>query len=167
VTINRSSLISCFIAVIFFACSKSSHWSSDRISSEEKESCSSRLSYTSKDRIHGVDVEFLKIGDRLNVYLHIHSIPVPPQEGNPNTAPVKIKTGEGIFSFSAYRFEGGQRFLLSEQASHLLISALQNQKEATLILPGYRSTIQPEDFSRKFHQLQHALPFTNPFHSPL
>ncbi len=155
------------MAVIFFACSKSSHWASDRISSEDKESCSTRLSYASKDPIHGVDVEFLKIGERLNVYLHIHSIPVPAEDGNPNNALVKIKTAAGIFSFSAYRFEGGQRFLLSEEASHLLIAALQNQKDATLILPGYRSTIQAEDFSKKFHQLHHPLPLTNPFHSPL
>ncbi len=67
----------------------------------------------------------------------------------------------------AYRLEGGQRFLLSEEITRVLIDALNNNKDVTLILHGYRSTIKAEDFSEKFKQFLKPFPLQNPFTPPI
>lgn len=152
---------------ILCACNKQSHWGSDQIYSDDVESRSTKLTYFSKDKIHGIDMELIRIGQRLNIYLNTHSIPAPPYNGDPKKTLVKIKTTEGVHSFEAYRFEGGQKFLLPEEASQILISALQNREAPTLILPGYRTTIETEDFSEKFDRLNRPVSQKNPFHSPL
>lgn len=155
------------LTLILFGCSQQSHWTSAHIHSEDKESCSNKLSYFSKDHLHGIDIEFLKIGERLNIYLNTHSTPVPAHNDSPKKAIVKIKTLDGVYSFETYRFEGGQKFLLPEEASQMLISALQSQDTPTVILPGYRSIIEVEDFSEKFDRLDRQGAMKNPFRSPL
>ncbi len=165
--ISKPRLVLLLFFAVLCACNKQSHWSSDQIYSNDKESQSAKLTYISKDRIHGIDMEMIRIGERLNIYLNIHSIPSPPYNGDPKKALIKIKTTEKTFSFEAYRFEGGQKFLLPEEASRMLISALQNREAPTLILPGYRTTIEAEDFLEKFDRLNGPVSQKNPFHSPL
>lgn len=134
--------------------------------SNQKEFSSTKLSYFSKNPVHGIDLEFLKLEERLNVYLNVHSVPVPPHQGNQKSALLKIDIDGEIIRGEIYRFEGGQRFLLSEEMAKIVIKSLQNNKEITFILSGYRSTIKAEDFSTKFDQLLHPFPIKNPFYFP-
>ena len=153
--------------LLFFSCGKQSHWAFDQVHSEKKEYCSTKLSYYAKDPIHGIDLEFLQTEQHLNVYLNIHSIPVPPYRGNPKSALVTLEiAGEKLFS-EAYRLEGGQRFLLPQEIADTLTWSLQSGQTVTLSLGTYRSTIAKEDFPSKFDQLQHPFPLQNPFRLPL
>ena len=145
------------------ACSSHSHWTADQVHSEKKEFSSTKLSYLSSDSIHGIDVELLKIAERLNVYLNVHSLPVPPHQGNPKSALLKLEIDGEPVRCEAYRLEGGQRFLLPEEMTKILIESLNNHKDVTLILHGYHSTIKAEDFSEKFKQLLNPSPLQNPF----
>ena len=90
---NIKNSLFLFMGCIACACSKSSHWSSQQIHSDEKDHASSRLTYYSDDEIHGVDVEFIQTREHLNVYLNVHSIPVPAYEKNPTQALVTLKIG--------------------------------------------------------------------------
>jgi hypothetical protein len=165
-TVLKNSHLFLF-TVLFFACSKHSHWTSDQVYSDKKEFCSTKLSYPSPDPIHGIDLEFLKIGERLNVYLNVHSVPVPAHQGNQKSTPLKLEIDGKILRCVAYRFEGGQRFLLPEEVAKILIESLQNHKDITLILPGYRSTVKAEDFTDKFIELNDPFPLQNPFYLPI
>ncbi len=156
-----------FISMLLFACSSRGHWTSDEVKSDKKEFSSTKLCYLSKDPVHGIDLEFLKIEERLNIYLNVHSVPVPPHQGNQKGAFLKLNIDGEILRCETYRFEGGQRFLLPSEMAKIVIESLQNNKEITFILPGYRSTIKTEDFSMKFDQLLHPFPLQNPFHLPL
>lgn len=147
--------------LLLCACSRPSHWSSNEIHSRTKEHDSSKLSYYSRDRAHGIDLEFLKTKDHLNVYLNVHSIPIP---ATPNkTATFKLESAGKTLTCEAYRMEGGQRLLLTEEIATLLIESLKNHNDVTLSLPGYRTTIKAEDFSKKFHRLFHPH-LENPLH---
>jgi hypothetical protein len=155
-----------FFFVLLFACSSHSHWTSDQVVSNQKEFSSTKLSYLSKDPAHGIDLEFLKLEERLNVYLNVHSIPVPPHQSNQKSALLKIDVDGEIIRCEIYRLEGGQRFLLSDELAQIVIKSLQNNKEITFTLQGYRSTIKAEDFSKKLNQLLHPFPLQNPFSLP-
>jgi len=135
--------------------------------SDHEEFRSTKLTYFSRDPIHGIDLEFLKIGNRLNAYLNVHSVPVPLRQKDQKNVPLKLDINGEIIDCESYRLEGGQRFLLSQETLKILIDSLQHQKKITLILPGYRSTIQAEDFSTKFDHLLHPFPLQNPFHLPI
>jgi len=135
--------------------------------SEKKEFSSTKLSYLSPDPIHGIDLELLKIKERIAVYLNVHSIPVPPHQSNPKNALVKLDIDGQIWRYEAYRLEGGQRFLLPDEMTKLLIDALQKGKEVRLTLPGYKTTVKAEDFSEKFHRFLDPTPLQNPFHLPI
>jgi hypothetical protein len=156
-----------FLLILLFGCSHHSHWTSDQMNSNKKEFCSTKLSYSSKDPLHGIDLEFLKTEDRLKLYLNVHSVPVSSYQDDPKSALLKLNIDGKMIRCQTYRFEGGQRFLLPDEIANIIIHSLQNNKEVTFILPGYRSTIKTEGFSSKFDQLIYPFPLQNPFHLPL
>jgi hypothetical protein len=164
-TIKSLNLI--FLFVLLFACSSHSHWASDQVVSDEKKYRSTKLSYFSLDPVNGIDLEFLKIEERLNIYLNVHSIPVPPHQGNQKSALLKLNIDGQIIRCETYRLEGGQRFLLPDEIAKILIESLQSNKKIILILPGYRSIIKAQDFATRFDQLLHPFPLQNPFHLSL
>lgn len=153
--------------VLLTACSSHSHWTSDHVESDKKDFSSTKLSYLSEDTVHGIDLEFLKIEKRMNVYLNVHSVPVPPHQGNQKSALLKLDIDGEIIRCETYRLEGGQRILLPDEMAKIVITSLQDRKEITFILPGYRSTVKAEDFLTKFDELLHPFPLQNPFHLPI
>jgi hypothetical protein len=156
-----------FFLVLLSACTSQGHWISNQIHSDKREFCSTKLSYPSRDPINGIDLEFLKIGENLNVYLNVHSIPVLAHQDNQKSVLLKLDIDGEILRCQVYRLEGGQRFLLPEEIVATLIKSLHNHKDVTFILPGYRSTVKAENFAEKFIQLNDPFPLQNPFHFPI
>lgn len=149
------------LLVLLSACSTPSHWSSNEIRSRTQEHDSTKLSYLSKDRAHGIDLEFLKTNQHLHIFLNVHSLPIPSNKNK--TAHLKLESSGKISTCEAHLLEGGQRLLLPEETASLLIESLKNQNDVTLTLPGYRTTVLAEDFSKKFHRLLHP-GIENPLH---
>lgn len=155
------------LLLFFFACSKQSHWTFDQIHSEREEFRSTKLTYHSHDPVNGIEIQFLKTEEHLNVYLNIHSIPIAPYQKDPKKALLTLEIENQTIRSLAYRLAGGQRFLLSEEITQTLIEALKNKKEVTVSLIGYRTLLKPEDFAHKFEQLLHPFPIQNPFRFPI
>jgi hypothetical protein len=155
------------LILLVCACSKQSHWAFDQVHSERKEFRSTKLTHRSHDPGNGIDVELLKTDEHLNVYLNIHSIPVPPSKVDPKKTTVNIAIGEKRLTCEAYRLEGGQRFLLPEEISTSLIEALCQRVPVIISLTGYRTILNPQDFPSKFESLQNPFPIENPFQLPL
>jgi hypothetical protein len=151
---------------LLFSCGKQDHWAFDQIRSEKKEFSSTKLTYCSRDPVHGIDVELLKTEEHLNIYLNIHSIPIAPLRENPNHIPLTINVEGKAWHGSAYRLTGGQRFLLPSDIAQTLIEALKNHKEVALCLACYQTLLKPEDFASKYEQLLHPFPLQNPFQLP-
>lgn len=130
------------------------------------EFCSTKLTYRSMDPVHGIDLEFLKTEEHLNTYLNVHSIPLSPHKGNPQSAPFILEIEGKIFRSTVYRLSGGQRFLLPSELAEKIICALKNHKEVKMTLASYKTLLRPEDFSSKFEKLLHPWHVQNPFHLP-
>lgn len=151
---------------LLLSCSKQSHWAFDQVHSDQKEFRSAKLTYYSLDPVHGIDLEFLKTEEHLKVYLNIHSIPIAPNKEDPKNTVCTIVIDEETLRCSAYRLDGGQRFLISNDVGETLIEALKNQKPVSISIASYRTVLKPEDFSSKFEKLLNPLPIQNPFHLP-
>ena len=151
---------------LFISCNKQSHWAFDQIHSDKAEFRSTKLTYYARDPVNGIDIEFLKSDDHLNAYLNIHSIPIKPYKGDPTSTLVTINIEGEASQCRAYRLAGGQRFLIPESTTQILIDALSNRKAISIALAGYRTVVQAEDFSSKFEKLFNPLSIENPFRLP-
>jgi hypothetical protein len=154
------------LPLLLFSCSKESRWAFDEVYSEQREFCSTKLTWRPPDPINSVHVELLNTQEHLRVYLNILSTPVSPYRGDPKKALLTMDIDGQKCQYEIRRLEGGQRFLLSDEIANALIDALQNQRSVTLSLPGYSARLIAEDFSSKYKKLLHHTPFCNPFHMP-
>ncbi len=152
------------LGLFAFSCSKQpSHWTIDQIDSGKTEFCFTKLCYSSSDPVNGIDIELSKKGDQIQVYLLIHSTPVAALKSDPQSVAVSIRTSQEKLSDTAYRFQGGQRFLLSTESSEKIIELLKSKQEITILLNGYRTVLKPEDFEQKYETFLHPLYLRNPF----
>lgn len=135
------------------ACSKQNQWAYDHIDSVHKEHSSSKLSYIPSDHYNGIDVDWVQTTDLLKVYLNVHSTPIPPYQGESKSAKVLFNIGDSTHAFVGYRFEGGQKILLDETATHLLNEALEKRLPVTIALVGYKTTIDGSQFPEQIKKL--------------
>ena len=144
------------ILLVLFSCSHSSNWQVEHLYSDYIEHCSNKLSYVSKDRMSGMNLEILCIGNNIKAYLHFsHMIKQP--------AVIVLTTPESTEQFSAYCLRGGQKILLSQEALRFLYHALENNQAVQISIGGYQSLIEPTGFQENLKKLQ-TLPTTiNPF----
>jgi len=152
---------------LFFACTKPSPWAFDQVHSHEEEFRSTKLAYRSHNPVNGIDLEILKTHEHLNAFLNIRSMPIPPLKNDPKGAILLLTIDGKNVRHKVYRFDGGQRFLLSEETTSALIEALKNHQDVSLSLSGYTTLVKAEDFAAKFEKLLHPFPLANPFHLPL
>lgn len=101
--------------------------------------------------------------DQIQAYLTVHSTPVEPLKGDPQSVAVSVRSAQEKFSCTAYRFQGGQKFLLPSEIAEKIISLLKNKQEVTILLNGYRTVLKPADFEQKYETFLHPLPLRNPF----
>ncbi len=159
INIRRHSLL--FLCLLT-ACGKQGQWSQENIHSHCDAFTFCKVRARSTDPVRGLDIEFVRFAEGTKAYLIIHSTPIPCTCCPSDKAPLHIQVERDDFVFHAERLEGGQRFLLTEEASALLIHTFLAGKDALITLPGYRSFIQGEGFSRYFEKQT----WENPFHLP-
>jgi hypothetical protein len=149
------------------ACSSSNNqWAVDHVQASNPEFASSKLTFQSKDRNTGVDLELLKIGTAQYLYLTVHSQTVPAYNHNAKAARVFIHTNNERIEVIAYRHEGGQRLLLPEAVYPLVLDSLKTGKDVTIALEGYTTTIDSANFQKQYKSWQSPPFMKNPFHLP-
>ena len=121
---------------------------------------SSKLSYYTHDKIHGIDLEFLNTEEGLTCYLNVHSVRL-----NKETKGSLFIDNEQ-HPLEAHVRQGGQKLIVSEKTCHLLVETLLSGKEVEIRLPGYRAFIAAEGFKEKFNKMEELDHLRNPFHSP-
>ncbi|NGX54205.1 MAG: hypothetical protein K1000chlam4_00930 [Chlamydiae bacterium] len=66
-----------------------------------------------------------------------------------------IVVDEQPYSFATTRMEGGQRLLLPEEATQLLISALSKTQKVTIAAPGgFSSVISSKKFDKLYRKFE-------------
>lgn len=152
-----------FIGLFLFSCSEQNHWAVDHIHSDKAEYSFAKISCPALDPVNGIDIEFVNNSDQVQAYLTVHSTPIEPLNGAPQSVAVSIRSSQEKFSCTAYRFQGGQKFLLPPEIAENIISLLKNKQEITILLNGYRTVLKPTDFEKKYETFLHSAPLRNPF----
>jgi hypothetical protein len=145
-----------FLFFSLAACQRESPWAVSQIQTGNKAFDSSRLSYFSKDKINGIDLEWIQTETELYCYLQVHSHAIQ----NPQ---VTLIIGDEKEQFSCPRHRGGQRLLLPEELKQKILSALEAGSSLTLTVDDYRVTLEPTDFRRSFKKMQKPLSFLKRF----
>jgi hypothetical protein len=104
-----------------------------------------RIYYASEDNYRGIDLEVMRSrsGDRM--YASIHSSPVHTESPR-----ISIGSEDEKLEYESYRFEGGQRFLLPEEAVEKIFSLLSQSKPVTLQIGRYEQVITSSGFGKVY-----------------
>lgn len=134
---------------IFTACSKPCGWIYREVNSDCCQFSSASLAFTNPNPFNGLELSFLR-GDFGTVgYVSIFRGQITPFDFGDTKIVVFIENEQ--FVFHARCLEGGQRLLLSNEATEFVLSALNNSKTVTIALIGYYSVITPAKF-HKYYQ---------------
>lgn len=133
------------------ACSSKAGWVYQEVKTKPIASNSANLRMPVTNPFNGLELQFLKGNFGTRAYLGIHAREIPPQDNDP----IVIVVDERPYSFATTRMEGGQRLLLSEEATQLLISALSNTHKVTIGAPGgFVAEIPSKKFGKLYRKFK-------------
>lgn len=159
-------LTNTLVVLLLWGCSSTPAWQVSHQKGSQKEFDSARLSYPVHDRVNGVAVEMIYAKQSLRTYLEVHSQMIPPYQGNPQEALVKIKTQDQTVHGIAHRHQGGQRATLPPELQQTVVDHLLKGTPVTIELIGYSTTLQPQDFALSYQEMQNKplnIPVQLPF----
>ena len=148
------------------SCSRQNSWSHERIYSNYPQYAYCKIAHYTPDLVHGIDLEFVQIKNQIKSYLAIHSTPLSSLASSPKKIKVDIEIDRRNTSYICDLLQGGQRILLPEHVTQLLIDTLLSKKKITISLPGYHSSIEASNFKKKFSKMHHHSLLENPFRLP-
>jgi hypothetical protein len=154
------------LLLFLFACESNKSWEVSHVQAGKKEYNSARLSYPVHDIVNGIGIEMICAQGLINTYLEVHAQHVPAYQGNDKEALVILKIEGKTFQGIGQRHEGGQRVSLPPPLQQLLTEALQLNQPVTVMLEGFFTTLEPEEFSEQFRELQSEPMIKNPFQLP-
>jgi hypothetical protein len=131
---------------------KSGFWSVSQMETGQEEFNSSRLTYSSRDKINGIDLEWIQTEDKLYCYLQVHAHPIQHPR-------ITLIIDDRIEAFDALCHRGGHRLLLPEEASQKIMVALRAHQSLALKVDGYESMIDPTSFEQSLQKMQKPLFF--------
>lgn len=140
-----------FLLVLLAACSTKSDWSYQKMPASRESFASRKLTYTGKNRFHGLELELLHLKDKIYGYINIFSQKVPSHEG---LASIAIKIDEKTHEELVPLLKGEQRLLLSDKIIDLITGALLSGKSVKILLEGYEDELEPQDFHTQFRKLE-------------
>ena len=148
------------------SCAQSGSWQVSHLQTGSSKYDSSRLYFPAADAISGIDVEMIRSDSEIFVYLLVQNYEIEPYQDNPKEAIVRLMFDDQTIDAVCHRHEGGQRLFLPDSLKQPLLSALQEEKDVTLQLAGFRSTISGRGFPSSFAALLKT-PLRNPLQPPI
>lgn len=138
------------LLLLSFASCVKKPWQFREMEGKCPRSCLAKLSYPAEDCFSGLELSFLKgdFGIKGMIDVFSRSIPTIDQEQHFSSVWICID-GESYY-FTAYRMEGGQRLLLPDEATDLLLYHLEAKKSITIQLENYSATFCPANFPRLY-----------------
>lgn len=143
-------VLACTLFFTVTSCaSTTDQWKLRRIDSSNDIVCA-HLCLPPKNTFRNLEVFFQKDGQDTKIFLNIYSTPF--QKDANGMASVVIYIDDSPTPFEAPVLAGNQRILLPENATELLLVAL-NEKRAIVIATGkYFAEVHSEDFEQAFHK---------------
>lgn len=118
--------------------------------------CSSRLYLEPENNFSGLEVDILDTSQGKMIYINAFGIELQPEGKTPegySTITITISVNGQSQEYSAFLLQGGHRILLPENASHLIIENLHENKQVEISVAHYSTTIIPNDFVKHYQKL--------------
>jgi hypothetical protein len=134
----------------FFFYTKPTHWSYQETFSNGVKSAI--VQYEPRNKVDGVGVEFLKVGNTLQTSLSLFYKSYDPRYHGRNV-PVTLKCEEVKKEGHALCLNGGQKLTLSQEMQQVLINELNLDQPVTIHLGENQSTLFPSNFKKYMKKL--------------
>lgn len=155
---KKSSLVqktkegSFFLLLLFLvSCSKSCFWKYQEIDTHCPLYRTAILSHHSDNQFSGLNLEFLRGSYGTKGYITVVCGEIPPSPQDISLSQVYIAIDGQAQACLAFRMEGGQKVLLPDPITYLLIDALIGGRKVIVALDGYYAEIPAQDFA-KYHK---------------
>ncbi len=114
----------------------------DKVNSYGHDFDSCRIRFVRKSGFCALDVEIIRTSEDERVYVNIHGLPLPPCP----TIAIQTTIEGQIDNFQAYVMEGGQRLLLDEESSQIILDALWEENSVSLKVGSYSKEFLSDNF---------------------
>jgi len=149
--------------ILCVSCQCKSTWKKQTIVSHKKEDDLRILSHMPKNRFRSLELELVKSGDTLTLYLNSHAFPFPSDNGN---TILTFKTPTRTYHYTLPLYAGAARIKLPPHLSSRILTHLHNETPFTLQIAGHSTTtISAKGASKALYWL-YASP-TIPSNKPL
>lgn len=129
------------------------HWGFNEIASSCPTQNSAQILFPSNKSYQPVQLELLRTGSGIWMYLNFLSVPVPKNQNDPCKATVKCQVQEEVFFVEAERLEGGQRLLIPEDSANKITEFLLQNETINIRIGHYKALIQPCMFQTQYQKL--------------
>ncbi len=132
------------VILLLCSCTSPSYWSYDFTPDDGLGACSSRIVYTVQDSYSGLELEFLRVGEKIFSYLKIHSGTLKCTDEKRVKINVRIKNQ--IIEDDAHLHLGGQKLSLRKDLTSLILFSLQDGTDVTIQVEGFETTFESRSF---------------------
>lgn len=140
-----------FILVLLTACTHRTHWTLDAIAAGDARYDSTRLTYQNQDRFSPLRLEFLKMGETIDLVLSLTQYSITPTQEDPPSVLVRLIIGEEPpFEEMVPLCEGHMRLRLSQETATKMIKALQEGSKIDILIDDLVETIQSDHFAESY-----------------
>ncbi len=138
-----------FLAVFFLSCSPQSNWQLTSITTGQKDFDSTRLSYSTEDRLAGMNLDFFCANGLVTAYLSTSGRRFSME----NDAKALIHFKSETVEIPLTIHEGRMRVRLPDELTAKTTAALQDGEAVTIMIGSTAQTFQPDQFSIFFNKL--------------
>lgn len=155
--LGKRAVFVLFSLSLLVACSQTTRqWQLTSNEGVHTDFCSSRLSLAPESSFSGLEVDIFSTTQGRLIYINVFGLELEPEgknsDGN-STITVTTCIDDQSLDFMGFLLQGGHRILLPENASHIIIEALHNNKTVVMTVSHYSTTIIPDNFVKHYQEL--------------
>ena len=109
-----------------------------------------KITLTPENKFRELQIEIARTHSDERMYLNSLSLRFPHEQSDLRQTTVTVTTADGTRQFIAYRFQGGQRLLLPEDAAALIIDKLLHSEIVALSVGRFHVEIPVQEFTRAY-----------------
>jgi len=130
-------------------------WSFQQLATNHPKYNCGRVFYKSSDAFLGLEIELVRSSKGLNGYVNTFSSTIPEAPDRPNYTKITLIVDKDCKNFYVHRLEGGQRLLLTDEATQALLKALQDGQKLTITIPQspFKARIPVDNFNKIYLKL--------------
>jgi len=144
----------CTLFLFLASCSsKCQNWEVEEISSYYPCYSTVKISLSPIDECFGIELQIVRSRCDTRMYASIFGAPVYPSGCDESKVNMVVTIDDRSYPVLADRFRGGQKFLVPEEISAEIVTALTNGVAVTISVGRYTSEIVPNNFLKCYKAL--------------